>query len=358
MTDIAVRPAAPDAAARATPVHLPSPGTRRAFSRAVHRLARTGATADSIVADPRHHLPPDLMRQLSALLGSPAEWNGYRVLRGLFAGLGEPGPTPTHWSAPTGPGDVPYDLALALVGRLLGEVFGWTNQQDGHLVHNILPSPGQETRQVGASSTLALAWHTEDGFHPERADFLLLACLRNPGRTGTRLASIRDIGLSATDAAHLGRPQVIIDPDDSYEPDPRQGDHARGIRTVWGTQDARCVRYDPAYTRLLTPESDFAQAYARLRPAFDRHAVEVDLVPGDLLLLDNDVMVHGRSAFPPRYDGTDRWLKRVLVRSAGTGRPARPHQERLEHGFGQHRVRPAASPTPGAGPTPPALLDD
>jgi hypothetical protein len=324
----------------------------------VRHLAHTGATADSIVADPHHQLPTGLMRRLTALLGTPTEWNGYRVLRGLFADLGEPGPTPTHWSEPTGAADVPYDLALALVGRLLGEVFGWTNQQDGRLVHNILPSPGQETQQVGASSTLALAWHTEDGFHPERADFLLLACLRNPDRIGTRLASIRDIELSGTDAAHLGRPQLVIDPDDSYEPDPRQGDHALGIRTVWGTQDARCVRYDPSYTRLLTPDADFTQAYARLQPAFDRHAVEVDLAPGDLLLIDNDVMVHGRSAFPPRYDGTDRWIKRVLVRSGGTGRPVRPAQEGLEDGFGQHRVRPAAPPAPGATPTPPARLDD
>ncbi|MEV8319088.1 TauD/TfdA family dioxygenase [Streptomyces sp. NPDC059900] len=343
MSDTALRPAVPGVAAGAGPVRLPSPGTRRAFRHAVDRLARTGATADSIVAGPHHRLPPDLVRQLTALLGAPAGWNGYRVLRGLFADLGEPGPTPLHWSEPTGPADLPHELALALVGRLLGEVFGWANQQDGRLVHNILPSPGQETRQVGASSTLALAWHTEDGFHPERADFLLLACLRNPGGTGTRLASIRDIELGGADAALLGRPQLVIDPDDSYEPDPREGEHALGIRTVWGTGSARCVRYDPAYTRLLTPDPDFARAYARLGPAFERHAVEVPLEPGDLLLVDNDVMVHGRSAFPPRYDGSDRWLKRVLVRSTGTGRPNRPAQERLEHGFGQHRVRPATA---------------
>ncbi|GGV45150.1 hypothetical protein GCM10010277_35760 [Streptomyces longisporoflavus] len=346
MTDTALRPAVPGVTAGVGPVRLPSPGTRRALGHAVQHLVRTGATAGSVVAQPRHQLPPDLVCRLTELIGPPADWRGYRVLRGLFDGLGEPGPTPVHWSEPTGPADLPHELALALVGRLLGEVFGWANQQDGRLVHNILPSPGQETRQVGASSTLALAWHTEDGFHPERADFLLLACLRNPGLTGTRLACVRDIELSDEDAALLGRPGLVIDPDDSYEPDPREGDHAPGIRTVWGAPDARCVRYDPAYTRLLARDPDFAQAYARLQPAFDRHAVEIGLAPGDLLLVDNDVMVHGRSAFPPRYDGSDRWLKRVLVRSTGTGRPARPPQEELEHGFGQHRVRPARGTIP------------
>ncbi|MFJ1865960.1 TauD/TfdA family dioxygenase [Streptomyces sp. NPDC088097] len=348
MTGIAFRPALPGAAPAApgaTAVRLPSTVTRRAFGDAVHRLAFAGATAHSVVTDPRHRLPHEVAGRLTSLIGAPAGWPGHRVLRGLFAGLGEPGPTRTHWSEPTGPADAPYDLGLALIGGLLGEVFGWTDQQDGRLVHNILPSPGQETAQVGASSTAALAWHTEDGFHSERADFLLLVCLRNPDRIGTRLASIRDIGLSGADAARLGRPQLVIDPDDSYAPDPREADHARGIRTVWGTEDARCVRYDPSYTRFLTPDPEFTRAYARLEPAFERHAVEVGLAPGDLLLIDNDVMVHGRSPFPPRYDGTDRWLKRVLVRAVGTGRPARPPQERLEHGFGQRRVRPAARPS-------------
>jgi L-asparagine oxygenase len=49
---------------------------------------------------------------------------------------------------------------------------------------------------------------------------------------------------------------------------------------------------------------------------------------GDLLLVDNRMVVHGRSDFTPRYDGNDRWLRRfypypgelradVLVRAGG-----------------------------------------
>jgi alpha-ketoglutarate-dependent taurine dioxygenase len=39
----------------------------------------------------------------------------------------------------------------------------------------------------------------------------------------------------------------------------------------------------------------------------------VVLSDGDVLVIDNDRAVHGRSPFVPRYDGTDRWLKRALV---------------------------------------------
>jgi L-asparagine oxygenase len=37
------------------------------------------------------------------------------------------------------------------------------------------------------------------------------------------------------------------------------------------------------------------------------------LEPGDLLVVDNAVAVHGRSPFTPRFDGTDRWLQRTMV---------------------------------------------
>ncbi len=37
----------------------------------------------------------------------------------------------------------------------------------------------------------------------------------------------------------------------------------------------------------------------------------VALRPGDLLVLDNRRAVHARTAFTPRFDGTDRWLQRV-----------------------------------------------
>jgi len=39
----------------------------------------------------------------------------------------------------------------------------------------------------------------------------------------------------------------------------------------------------------------------------------VVLSDGDVLVIDNDRAVHGRTPFVPRYDGTDRWLKRALV---------------------------------------------
>ncbi len=37
------------------------------------------------------------------------------------------------------------------------------------------------------------------------------------------------------------------------------------------------------------------------------------LEPGDLLIIDNYRAVNGRKPFQARYDGRDRWLKRIGV---------------------------------------------
>jgi hypothetical protein len=51
-----------------------------------------------------------------------------------------------------------------------------------------------------------------------------------------------------------------------------------------------------------------------LRKAISFATKEVILKTGDLLLINNHKAVHGRKPFKARYDGTDRWLQRLLVR--------------------------------------------
>jgi L-asparagine oxygenase len=50
-----------------------------------------------------------------------------------------------------------------------------------------------------------------------------------------------------------------------------------------------------------------------LHDAVRRSTEHVILQSGDILVIDNRRAVHGRTPFNPRYDGTDRWLKRALV---------------------------------------------
>jgi L-asparagine oxygenase len=280
-------------------------------------------------------MPTGLLTELAATLAVPSGPAGRRLVRGLFDFIEPPGATPGHWRASDPAHPSRFDLAVVLAARAVGSVVGWPGQQDGRAVHNILPVAELAGLQVGASSETALAWHTEDAFHPRRAQRLVLVCVRNPGEVGSLVASIREATLTPDDIAVLGRPDVAILPDDSYgRASAPNSAGLPGMSTVWRGEAGLCLRYDPSYSEFGSAGADLRSAYHRLGGALDDAREVVRLTSGDVLVLDNDVVVHGRAAFVPHYDGTDRWLKRVLVRTAGR----RPAAEDAESGYGERQI--------------------
>ena len=117
------------------------------------------------------------------------------------------------------------------------------------------------------------------------------------------------------------------------------------ITRTYSAEDGLCLRYDPAYTPLDTAPERYRRAYGSLSTELARNARTVSLRAGEVLVIDNDVIVHGRVPFTPRYDGTDRWLKRINVRVPGKDRPA---AEAYEDGYGEDVVREHHGQVPGA----------
>jgi L-asparagine oxygenase len=267
---------------------------------------------------------------------------GSFVLSGLPVDDAEIGPTPSHWSKVCPERTADWDIVMLLVASVMGRVFGWEGQQGGKLFHNILPTPGQEQEQTGAGSSVLLSPHNEDAFHPQRAHLLMLGCLRNPDRVATHAASVRSVELDETDRQVLAQPTLPILPDNSYSYAQADDNEAPEIATLWQRADGICVRFDPAYTPLEEADEPYRAAYRRLEQGLQHATTSVRLDPGDLLVIDNDVVVHGRAPFQARYDGTDRWLKRVNVTVPGRRRPP---QESDEHGYGQQTVDPYRNAT-------------
>ncbi len=295
--------------------------------------ARAGLTANDFLGNDLP-VPEAVLKALREHIEPPARDAGTRTVRGLLDPLLPAGPTPPRWGEPQSVQTRGLDLAIAMIALAVGRPFGWAGQQDGHLVHDIVPTRGYETMQVGAASQTPLEWHTEDAFHPERAHVIMLTCLRNPDRIGSRVASIRHVDLTDAELDLLRRADTRILPDDSYAGSwPEAGDGTAGadswpgIATVWDAADGPCLRFDPAYTEFRTKDPKFLGAYEALTASLERASTTVDIDPGDILLIDNDLVVHGRAAFTPRYDGTDRWLKRILVHLDRV-RPAEARAER------------------------------
>lgn len=269
--------------------------------------------------------------------------DGLFVLRGLTVDDIAVGPTPESWATAGDRGAV-HDVAMLLLATVMGDPLAWAGQQDGRFVHNIVPAPGHEAEQTGASSDVLLSPHTEDAFHPGRAHLLMLGCVRNHDRVATTAASVRHVRLDDTDIATLTRPELPILPDDAYpvrDPGGRRAERPPDVRTLWRSPEGLTLRFDPAYTPLAKATPVHRAAYGRLAAELARVSVAVSLDPGEVLVVDNDLVVHGRVPFKARYDGTDRWLKRASVRVPG--RATRPPSEAAEHGYGQVAVAAHAS---------------
>ena len=259
--------------------------------------------------------------------------DGLFVLRGLEVDDEAVGPTPSSWATAGDSGAV-HDIALLLLATVMGNPIAWEGQQDGRFVHNIVPSPGHETEQTGASSTVLLTPHTEDAFHPGRAHLLMHGCMRNHDDIATTAASIRKARLTEQEIDILSVPTLPILPDDAYD---RAQGYADGVPPpvppLFPSEDGLTMRFDPAYTPITDAPDTYRAAYQRLESELARVSIAVSLQPGDVLIVDNDIVVHGRVPFQARYDGTDRWLKRASVRVPG--RRTRPPAEAAEHGYGQ-----------------------
>lgn len=242
------------------------------------------------------------------------------------------GPTPEHWKARGGVSPaLAEEMLFLLFASLLGDVFGWGTQQAGRLIHEVLPIQGDEDRQIGTGSKQTIWWHNEDAFHPYRGDYVGLMCLRNPDRVPTTFASVDMLELDPEAARVLSEPRYTIRPDESHAA--KDGGHhgaaddtlkgayrqieemlnnPRPQPVLLGHPRSPDLRLDPYF--MPPPGDDVSvRALDALVREIDAKLTEVVLQPGDFLFVDNYRAVHGRKSFEAKYDGTDRWLKRINV---------------------------------------------
>jgi Fe(II)/alpha-ketoglutarate-dependent arginine beta-hydroxylase len=217
-----------------------------------------------------------------------------------------------------------HEMVAMLYGSILGHVFGWATQQRGHLVNDLVPVAALADSQVGASSRVELAWHTEDAFHPGRADFLCLVCLRNPSGASTTVASVGDVLQQLDTPPHaLFDPCVIIPADDAQAAGAEEidanawtGPSLEPVPILTTTPSGIEMRIDPAYMSVSVDDPSVHDAVTHFCETLEGQLQDVIMQPGDVLVLNNRRVVHGRRPFKPAYDGRDRWMKRVNIARA------------------------------------------
>jgi hypothetical protein len=253
----------------------------------------------------------ELPRRLRAFLNTfgLTEPSGVCLISGYPVDDAKVGKTPSHWrKKPDRSSTTEEEIFLNLCGALLGDAIAWSHQRDGLICQDLVPIEGHENRMLGSGSELELVWHTEDARYAYRGDYIGLMCLRNPDAVPTTFALIDEVRLNPDQVEVLFEPRFLFRPDPSHPRD-REGEKAP---VLFGDPRSPYIRFDPYC--MDRPEIEEARsAMDSLTRAMDENLTGVALLPGECLFIDNYKAVHGRSSFRARFDGTDRWLKRINI---------------------------------------------
>jgi len=202
---------------------------------------------------------------------------------------------------------------LLFEGLSFGYPISFVQEQAGALIQNIVPVHKTEYEQISTSSKVQLALHTEAAFHPYKPDYVMLLCLRGDPTAVTTYANVEDIvcQLSNEMLQYLQDPVYTTSVDKSFKlPGRKYRETTLQILKKIGSEYS--MTYDED---LMKPTNILASmAIDKFAEAVSKCVQEIVLETGDLLVIDNNKTVHGRKPFQPKYDGTDRWVQRIMVR--------------------------------------------
>lgn len=238
-------------------------------------------------------------------------------------GLAEIGPTPTEYAPQGQPTIHKLDVWRALlVGAAEWYPFGFTSQQSGALLNDIIAIRRfTDTNGHSGSAKHELGLHNEDASYNLgeglniSADFLTLHYFRNPTAIPTVLSWPRWEQLRPATRSLLREPWAV------NMTNPAQGgpgnDAMHPVSVCFGPTSDPYYRINTARLGLDRYDDDRRNALQDFAEHLEARRVEIAPDPGDVLVIDNLRAVHGRPAYTPvqqpRFDGTDRWQRRLTV---------------------------------------------
>lgn len=262
-------------------------------------------------------------------LGEAAD--GAVLFKALLVDQDEMGTTPEGWQLEfqNEDRDPATEATLLAFAAAAGEVYSFARQHAGAQIQNVAPVKGHEYDAVGTGSRGLLDWHSEDAFDGAHPQYVALFCIRGDVNADTALAPMDRIEISAEDEAILRQPRFMHGIDKASGGNGKPEDGVRGP-AIYGENGDRFVGIDMDCAAAVAGDDEAATALAHFHDAADKAGMYVNLAAGDLLLFDNRRVMHARTSFEPRYDGTDRWLQRVIITNdLGRSDGRRPNHARV-----------------------------
>lgn len=220
--------------------------------------------------------------------------------------------------------------ALAVHGLLRLETVSYGSENEGHLFVNLVAMPGQGA--IAEKSKSGMRGHTDavsfpfngddDPENPRIApspDFVTLVGLRNPQGVPTRVIPLSEMlsRLSPDDIAELKKAQYLIRAQRTFRLGTKRllgNEHVViDAPVLKDSESGTHVRY--SHSNVLPPEEEgaAAQASGRMEAVCNETAVPVVVNPGDVVLVNNRLALHGRSEVGDEVGGQSRWLLRTYA---------------------------------------------
>lgn len=195
----------------------------------------------------------------------------------------------------------------------ISEMIAYEAEGFGRLFQDVVPSKNMEQFQTSLSSGVELELHTEQAFSKLRPDILSLACLRGDLSAFTYLLPVQSIieNMDVEEVKILQQPLWKIGVDLSFKLNGNEfleGDIRGPFPILQGNMEDPQLVFDQDLTIGITEEAENLKN--KIIQLYYKHRIHHNLKPGEILFIDNQRAVHGRSSFRPRYDGLDRFLIR------------------------------------------------
>lgn len=200
--------------------------------------------------------------------------------------------------------------------------YGYTTQQNGIIHNNIIQV--KELENVAGHSASApheLGLHVEDASynlgedHDISPDFLTLHYFRNPHLVPTLISIPNWNQIAPTTRDKLSEEWFF------NRTNPAQGGDKNNptnpVSITYGPEQDPWLRLNTAKLDFESYEQDQQAALRELRDHLEEQRIDLHVENGQVAIIDNRRVLHGRPAFKktnqPRYDGTDRWQRRLVV---------------------------------------------
>lgn len=201
----------------------------------------------------------------------------------------------------------------AIINEYLGNMVSYEAEGNGRLFQDMVPNQELALTQTSLSSKKELELHTEQAFSEMRPDYLSLACLKGDINAKTYIMHVQNIldRFTLYETKLLTRELWEIGVDQSFIMNGCSS-NLRGPLSILNLKNGEFeLIFDQDLMIGLTEEaSDLVDKIIDLYYEFREHCV---LESGDILILNNHKVVHGRSAFSPLFNGHDRFVIRSFI---------------------------------------------